>query len=92
MDMANDNETARLREELETLRGDIARLGETVKTITERSARTGVERARARAGQAREQVEDWTEQLGQHVEERPYGSVMMAFGLGFVLGKLLDRR
>jgi ElaB/YqjD/DUF883 family membrane-anchored ribosome-binding protein len=89
--MANDD-TARLREELDTLRGDIARLADSVKAVSEKTARAGVERARVRASQARDQVEGWADQLGSHVEERPYGSVMMAFGLGFVLGKLLDRR
>lgn len=91
--MATDNtDTTRLREDLDALRGDIGRLAESVRTLTEKGAWAGVDRARRRAGEAREQVEHLAEEVGHHLEERPYGSVMMAFGLGFVIGKLLERR
>lgn len=91
--MATENaDTGRLREDLEVLRADIARLADSVRTLTEKGARAGVDRARRRAGEAREQVENLAEEVGHHLEERPYGSVMMAFGLGFVIGKLLERR
>jgi len=47
--------------------------------------------SRQRAGEAREQADEWVADLGEHIEQRPFGSVLMAFGVGFVVGKLLDR-
>ena len=90
--MAATNDTDRLREELDTLRADFARLTEAVKATTEHTAQAGVNAARAGAQRARARASELGADLEAQIEQRPYGSVMMAFGLGLVLGKLLDRR
>lgn len=85
------NEAARLREDLTALREDFSKLAESLRAVTEKTAKAGVGAAKQRAGQAREQADEWVADLGEHIEQRPFGSVLMAFGLGFVIGKLLDR-
>lgn len=86
------SDVTQLRADLDALRGDFARLTDSLKSVTGKGARAGVDAARRHAEQTRAQAEDWMGVLGSHIEERPYGSLLTAFGVGFLLGKLLDRR
>lgn len=90
--MATDNtDLGKLREDLDAVRADIARLAESLKTATGDTARAGVGAARLGAERARVQADEWASELGRRIEERPYGSVLVAFGVGLLLGKLFDR-
>lgn len=87
-----NSEIDRLRKDVISLRSDMAALLEAAKEAGiarghkayERLSETG-DRARRRAHDAQEHVEDY-------IEEKPLTSVLVAFGTGFVIGMLLDRR
>jgi ElaB/YqjD/DUF883 family membrane-anchored ribosome-binding protein len=91
--------TADVSKELDELRADIAGIREDISSLigsirdlaAERVRMAGARinevgrRARVRANLARDNIE-------HQIEERPIASVVTCFGLGFVLGRLLDRR
>jgi ElaB/YqjD/DUF883 family membrane-anchored ribosome-binding protein len=45
-----------------------------------------------RLSEAREYGEKVGKQLQTTIEEKPLASVLVAFGVGFLMGKLMDRR
>ena len=91
--------TADVSKEFDELKADVAALREDVSSLVgsirdlaaerARSAGSRVNevghRARARASLARDNLE-------HQIEERPFASVVTCFGIGFVLGMLLDRK
>lgn len=42
--------------------------------------------------EARLQADAWKAKADQEIEEHPLTSVLMSFGIGFLIGMLLDRR
>ena len=50
------------------------------------------ETVKDQASKAREQTVRAAEAVGEEIEARPLTSVAIAFGLGFLVGKLLERR
>ena len=50
-----------------------------------------MESARAQFDDVRKQAELQTEQVGAQIKERPFTSVLAAFGVGILLGKLISR-
>jgi len=97
-----------VREELETLRADFAKLqsdvGELVQALKEagservNSARDGVadelrrrrERLEERLGAARDRGRRVADEVGEEVAQRPLTSLLAAFGVGFILAKLMQ--
>lgn len=80
----NDTELEKLKSDLATLRRDVASLTETLKE-------RGTARARATAEGMRDQATQAAQTVGHQIEDRPYTSVLTAFGIGLVIGRLLDR-
>lgn len=76
----NPSDTDALRKDMEQLRKDIAALGSNAK----HRARG---QAQARIDQACGRFDSW----GHEIEARPFTSIMVAFGSGLLLGKLLGR-
>ncbi len=80
-----EEDLAALREDLKALSANVAGLakekGETLRAGLE----TKAEKAAASGRQAAENVQD-------AVRERPMTSVFVAFGIGILIGHLLDRR
>ena len=81
-----------LKADLAELREDVASLVEAIRDMAGERARVAHSRvnevgrrARARASLARDKLE-------HEIEERPLTSVITTFGIGFVLGMLLDRK
>lgn len=78
--MANSPETDALREDLEQLRKDFSALSEKYKQSSYSQARAGMDKAR-----------DSVNSLCEEVEARPCASLVTAFGLGLLLGKIFSR-
>jgi ElaB/YqjD/DUF883 family membrane-anchored ribosome-binding protein len=55
-------------------------------------AQTGVERVKDGYDDLKHRGQDQLDQLGQFVSEKPVASALIAFGVGFVLAKLMGRR
>jgi ElaB/YqjD/DUF883 family membrane-anchored ribosome-binding protein len=90
------NELNRLKSDIAGLREDMASLLGAMKDAGVEQGRTTYNRASERAQRVREQVREQAGEvygtLGREVEEHPFTSVLTAFGTGFVIGMLLDRR
>lgn len=81
-----------LKADLETLRKDLAQIADSVKSESKDKLAAGAEQARKKAQQTRKQAEEAAQQVGQKIEENPLVSILVAFGLGFLVGLILDRR
>ncbi len=96
--MANevDKELDQLRSDMVDLRKDMASLMKTMKEAGIQQGQQVYEQAAKRAKQTRDEASrfasDTYNALEKEVEDRPLTSVLTAFGTGFVLGLLLDRR
>jgi len=101
-----DQELDTLRGDLGKIRDDIAALtrslsdaaaaeakagGARLNQAAHAAAQTAKERAQHFADTARTQGEEGIAALEQRIEQNPFTSVLVAFGVGLVIGKLLDR-
>lgn len=80
-----------LRKEFSELRSDVAKLTDTLKKLYGDTTAEGSERARQAAGYARDRARDSVDAVEQEISSRPLTSIAAAFGIGFIIGKLLDR-
>ncbi|HVI28933.1 hypothetical protein [Hansschlegelia sp.] len=81
--------------DLETLRKDVATLTETLSTLVSDSAATarsaareGMNRASAAADDARARAQAAADDLSATIVENPLTAVLVALGLGYVVGAL----
>ena len=92
-----------LRADLAKLRADFAGVTDALKEAGQKKAETAREgladllkSLRDELGgvldQARDKGKRSVETVGHQIEERPLASLLTAFGVGFILAKLLDRR
>lgn len=80
-----------LKAEIATLQSD---LGSVVDTLTKLSARVSgdnFDKARQMGATAKQRVADVSMSAERAIVERPFTSTAVAFGVGFLVGKLLDR-
>jgi ElaB/YqjD/DUF883 family membrane-anchored ribosome-binding protein len=93
---AIDKELNELKSDLSDLREDMASLLKTLRDAGIDQGQEAYERAYQRARRAGESVRTHADEaysrIGREVEEHPLTSVLAAFGTGFVVGMLLDRR
>jgi len=87
-----DNEIETLRQELKTLRKDFAELKDTLGDVSRQQWREGAASARSAGDNARERATESVHQFEAGIQGQPLTSVLSAFSVGFVLGKLLDHR
>jgi ElaB/YqjD/DUF883 family membrane-anchored ribosome-binding protein len=95
-----------LKEGLDTLRKDISSLVDSIGDAATGEVRTRGRRARATVGRVTDRVgEVWGEAtdaasrrgregaaaVEQQIEERPFLSILVAFGIGLAIGKLINR-
>lgn len=97
--MANtdvEKEMDQLRSDVAALRKDLASLVSTLKDVGIEEGQNLYERTAERAkhtrDEARRRASNTYGALEKEVEERPLTSVLTAFGTGFMIGMLLDRR
>ena len=97
-----DQELDTLRADLGKIRDDIAALTRTLGDAAAAEAKAGGARlneaahaakdhAQRFADSARAQGEEGIAALEQRIEQNPFSSILIAFGVGLVIGKLLDR-
>ena len=91
MATGTDKELQELRDELATIRKDMSEIGKTVSQLARSATEEGKDRVRAAAEQSREQARETWGAFEKEVGERPMTSLAAALGIGFILGKLLDR-
>lgn len=91
MSTATDNDIKELKEELNSLKSDISALGKTLSKFARDSANDGRETLRNAAERSKKQVQEGLHTVEKQVEERPITSLAIALGVGFILGRLLDR-
>jgi ElaB/YqjD/DUF883 family membrane-anchored ribosome-binding protein len=84
-----------VKDDLAKLRADVANLTAALKGMTAEAVHEQVGTIRDRldrlTGDARHQGRQTLDELTDTIEERPLTSILVAFGAGIVLGRLLDR-
>lgn len=91
MATATDKEVQELRNEIAALKEELSNIGNTVSNIARSATDEGKDRVRAAAEHSRDQARQTWGAFEKEVEERPMTSIAAALGIGFILGKLLDR-
>lgn len=81
-----------LKRDIQQLRSDVASMAKSLKSLTAATGEEAYQRAEALGQAARRRAAAMEEQLGQEINERPLTSVLAAFGIGFLIGKILDGR
>ena len=100
--MATQSNEQDLQEQIKALRNDFSELTKTMKKLSEDYATEGQNRIRQTAEQARQQSRDTADQARGYardaahqaqegVENHPFSSLAVAFGVGMLIGKILDR-
>lgn len=98
-----DKENENLKAELDNLRKDLGRLSDQVGKTAGAGARAASDETRAEINRLRSELNRLSGYASEHgkatadtvhhqVEQHPLASLATAFGVGFLLGKLLDRR
>jgi ElaB/YqjD/DUF883 family membrane-anchored ribosome-binding protein len=82
----------KLRAEMTQLRGEISQIGETLKAIAADRGAAAYERVRQSGEALQQQAKDAIDSAAREIEQRPFTTVLSAFGIGLLLGALLGRR
>lgn len=80
-----------LQEQLDALRKDFSEVTKTLKDMTQAYAKESQDRMKGAADEAGKQVKESFTKVQGEVEMHPYTSMAVAFGIGMILGKILDR-
>ena len=86
-----EKELKELREEFAALKEEFSKIGHTVSQVARSASDEGRDRLRDAAEHSRQRARQTWGAFEQEVEERPMTSLAVALGIGFILGKLLDR-
>lgn len=89
--MATQANEQELQEQIHSLRKDFSDLTQTMKSLSSDYANEGKKRLREGADRAQQQAQDTVHKAQANVETHPYTSMAVAFGVGLVIGKILDR-
>ena len=91
-----NKEMNQIKSDIKALRDDVASLMRVLKDVGVEQGRDAYDQAYENVRRASESVRNRAGEaysaFGKEVEERPLTSVLAAFGTGFVVGMLLDRR
>lgn len=90
-----DRQMDDIRRDIASLRADLVSLVESIREQGAARGRASYRAARDKvqhgAEQIQERLEEAHDSLGRQVEARPLTSILTAFGIGFVIGLVLDR-
>lgn len=89
--MSQNTENEALKKDIEQLRNDLAALAKSYKDAGESQAQAGLDSARGKYNELRHEATRHAQDVGSEIEARPFTSVLAAFGIGLVLGKLIGR-
>lgn len=81
----------RLKSDLESLRKDFASLSGTLREVAYARGEEGAAMVRDYADHARGQAEDYIAEAERAVVRNPLISVAAAFGIGYLIGRIMDR-
>ncbi len=85
------NTSEELKAEFASLREDISKITETLRRLSGEQVKDGRERTRQAASRTRERVHQAVGSVEGEIQQYPLTSLAAAFGVGFIVGKLLDR-
>ena len=80
-----------LRADFDALRSDVSSLVQTLKSEAIDHAQVGMDKLKHAGGQAADQVRVGAAAVERQIEDRPLTSVLAAFGIGFIIGKLMEK-
>lgn len=84
-----------VKEDLAKLRNDILTLSNALKDVTSETVHDQIGQIRSRidslTGEAQQHGRQTLDDLTDRIEEKPLTSVLIAFGVGLLFGRLLDR-
>ena len=80
-----------LRADLEQLRDDMGAMMKTVTKLANNGQRESLERLKQAGTVATEQARQSVEVAEQSIVQHPFTSVLIAFGVGLAIGKLVNR-
>lgn len=89
--MSNSPETDALRKDLEQLRKDLGALTDSIRHRSNEQAHAGMDIARERFNELAREAGRHTQDLSGEIEARPFTSILAAFGIGLLLGKIFGR-
>jgi ElaB/YqjD/DUF883 family membrane-anchored ribosome-binding protein len=92
MASATETDIQALQEQLQQLRGDFAALSGTLKDLARHGIGEAAQRASIPGERAWAEVKRQADVVSQEIEERPIASALTAFGVGLVLGVLVNSR
>lgn len=87
----SENTSEELKAEFASLREDISKITETLRRLSDEQVEDGRERTRRAANRTRERVNQAVGAVEGEIQHYPLTSLATAFGVGFIVGKLLDR-
>lgn len=90
-----EGEFSAVKDDLAKLRADVANLSAALKGLTSETVHDQIDSLKGRIDRmthdAKDQGRQALDDLADHIEERPVSSVLIAFGVGILLGRLFDR-
>lgn len=89
--MSTQASNEELQKQLNALREDFSGLTKTLKEMSSAYAEQGQARVKDAADKVQQTARDSYGRVQHEVEAHPMSSVAIAFGVGLVLGKILDR-
>ncbi|QKT04739.1 hypothetical protein HUS23_13430 [Ectothiorhodospiraceae bacterium 2226] len=91
-DVKKEVDLNQMQSELAQLRNEFAQISATMRDIAANRTDAAMQNLREAAGRAQDQARVTAERVQAQIEERPVASVLTSFGVGLLLGILLDRR
>lgn len=83
---------SQLDADIAALKDDVARLTDTLQTLLADGAATARNAAREGVDTARQKATDAADDLSESIEQNPLTAVLIALGVGYVVGALGRRR
>jgi ElaB/YqjD/DUF883 family membrane-anchored ribosome-binding protein len=90
-----EGEFGAVKDDLAKLRADVANLSAALREMTSDTVHEQLDSMKGRIDRltrdAKDQGRQTLDDLADRIEERPVSSVLIAFGVGILLGRLFDR-
>lgn len=88
----NREEVDKLNKDIKQLREDLSTLTKDFREIGEQQRQEAMERARKTGETVLGEAQALRGQADERIRKDPLASVLISLGIGFIIGKLLDRR
>lgn len=88
----SDKEIDALRDDLEAIKNDVSSLVTTLKKLSSKEGAALKDKVGQSSEWTKAQAQNAAAVTAKKIEERPFSSVLVAFGIGLLIGLFLDRR